>query len=41
MKHNSCYFFVTGRYENHQAPTIMNLKDAGYTKWVHLYMKPT
>ncbi|WP_371440268.1 HAD family acid phosphatase [Candidatus Coxiella mudrowiae] len=33
-------FFVTGRYENHQAPTIMNLKDAGYTKWVHLYMKP-
>nr|WP_244897223.1 hypothetical protein [Candidatus Coxiella mudrowiae] len=20
---------------------MMNLKDAGYTKWVHLYMKPT
>jgi len=33
-------FFITGRSESLRAATEKNLKAAGYTEWVKLFMKP-
>ena len=33
-------FFITGRHERLRTPTTKNLRDAGYTEWVELSMKP-
>lgn len=39
-KHNIAVFFVTGRRENSQKPTMSNLESAGYMHWDGLYLKP-
>lgn len=38
--HHVTVFFVTGRNESERHVTIYNLKQAGFSGWQHLYLKP-
>lgn len=40
QKHHVTIFFITGRREEHRQATIENLKNAGFTGYKALYLKP-
>ncbi len=40
LANNIKVFFVSGRPENQRADTVKQLKNAGYTQWEKIYLKP-
>jgi predicted secreted acid phosphatase len=41
LKNGIKVFFVTGRFVSERAATEKNLKNAGYTQWAGLYLRPS